>query len=557
LKKKFNAGSGIGTDLEIGAKLIRQAAENADAHGMKVLTRFADLLENTKDNANAVLIATNQELTNLVNQFAKHEFAVRYEKELSVVVDREKALFSTWYEIFPRSWGAGGKHGTLRDCIGLLPAIADMNFDVLYLAPIYPIGETKRRGKNNTPAPVDDDPGSPWAIGNESGGHKSINPELGSMEDFEALVMEAKNYGIEIAMDIAYQCSPDHPYIKEHPEWFKWRPDGTIQHAENPPKKYEDIVPINFETDDWQNLWEELRSIVVFWIEKGVSIFRVDNPHTKPFAFWQWLITEIKKEYPEVIFLSEAFTRPKVMYRLAKIGFSHSYTYFTWRNSKTELTEYMTELTQTQVRDYLRPNFWPNTPDILPEFLQMDHRQAFIIRLVLAATLSSNYGMYGPAFELCVNQAVAGKEEYSDSEKYEIKKWDLKSPGNIRELVTIINRLRKNNKALQETANIRFVNVENDYLLAYLKYTKDLSNVLLVIVNLDPFNTQAGMLDMPLDKIDVRSDESYMMFDMISDDKFFWHGWRNYVQLDPHVLPAHVFRVHRKLKRESDFDYFM
>jgi starch synthase (maltosyl-transferring) len=558
LRKKQAAGVDIGVDLAIGAALIREAQSHAPRESAGIMGRLAGVIEKTRDAANAVLIAGTEELGSLMRLYLPRLYSVRYERELALSVDRVKALFSTWYEIFPRSWGQeAGQHGTLRDCIKILPDLKRMNFDVLYLAPIYPIGATKRRGKNNSPGAGGEDVGSPWAIGAAEGGHMAIHPDLGTMEDFEELARQARGHGIEVAMDLALQASPDHPYVKEHPEWFKWRPDGTIQCAENPPKVYEDIVPFNFETENWRGLWDEVRRIALFWIEKGVMIFRVDNPHTKPFAFWEWLIAEIRGKYPEAIFLAEAFTRPKVMYRLAKIGFGQSYTYFTWRNTKREITEYMTELTKTAVRDFLRPNFWPNTPDILPEVLQVGGRAAFVERVVLAATLSASYGIYGPAYELMAAGAVPGKEEYADSEKYEIKHWDWNRPGNLKEFITLLNRVRVENPALQQTANIEFVRIENEALIAYVKTSPDGDNVVLVIVNLDPFHTQAGVIELPLDRLGIEPDKPYMMLDLISDDKFIWHGSRNYVELNPYVLPAHIFRLHRRLKREQDFDYYI
>ncbi|MFH0827872.1 MAG: alpha-amylase family glycosyl hydrolase, partial [Candidatus Omnitrophota bacterium] len=481
-----------------------------------------------------------------------------YKKELAVVVERAAAGFSAWYELFPRSCGSGqAKPGVLNDCIPLLRGISEMGFSVLYLPPIYPIGLKNRKGKNNTADSVPEVPGSPWAIGAASGGHKTIEPSLGSMKDFEKLAREVKKAGLEIAMDLAFQCSPDHPYIKEHPEWFKKRPDGSIQYAENPPKKYEDIVPFYFETENARELWQELKSIVMFWIERGVRIFRVDNPHTKPFAFWEWLIKEVKNSYPEVIFLAEAFTRPNVMYYLAKIGFSQSYTYFTWRNTKREFTEYLAELTQAEIKEYFRPNFWPNTPDILPEHLQYGGRPAFISRFILAATLSSNYGIYGPAFELCVNEAVTGKEEYLNSEKYEIKHWERNKEGNLKDIIALVNKIRKENPALQKTNNVRFYEVDNDNLLFYIKATEDFSNVLLIIVNLDPYHTQSGWARVPISELGIGTQQQYLVEDLLSRDRYFWTGERNFVMLNPSAMPAHILRFHRHLRREVDFDYYL
>jgi starch synthase (maltosyl-transferring) len=556
-KKKFDAGQDIGVDLLIAAEYIEVASKRASKEDRKKFMEFAEILKKREDTEEVISVAFGKELTDLMEKYTDKESSVLY-KELAVTVDKKKALFSTWYERFPRSCSPEpGRHGTFKDCEAILPEIARMGFDILYLPPIHPIGKTNRKGKNNSPVAEPDDEGSPWAIGGEEGGHKAIHPKLGTFKDFEGLIGRAKDYGIEIAIDLAFQCSPDHPYVKEHPEWFKWRPDGTVQYAENPPKKYEDVLPLNFETDNWQELWEELKSIVVFWIEKGVRIFRVDNPHTKPFHFWEWLIKEIKGKYPDIIFLAEAFTRPKVMYRLAKLGFTQSYTYFTWRNTKREFTEYLTELTQTEVREYFRPNFWPNTPDILPEHLQYGGRPAFMMRLILAATLSSNYGIYGPAFELCVNEAIPGKEEYINSEKYEVKNWNWERPGNLKDFIARVNRIRNENPALQTIWNLKFYEVDNDYLLFFGKATEDLSNIILVVVNLDPFHTQSGWVKVPIRELGIDPNQPYLAHDLLSDDKYIWHGERNYVELNPQILPAHILRIKKRLKRETDFDYFM
>jgi starch synthase (maltosyl-transferring) len=484
-KKKFEAGYDTKVELLIGADLVDNSLSIAPKTDRTRLKEISSILRG-KSVEEAVSVALGDELTMLMDKNPNKDSATRFEKELRVVVDRPRALFSAWYERFPKSTSSlPGKHGTFKDLERLLPEITRMGFDVLYLPPIHPIGRTHRKGKNNSPVADPDDVGSPWAIGSEEGGHKCIHPQLGKMKDFESLVRKTLDLGMEVGMDLAFQCTPDHPYVKEHPEWFRKRPDGTIQYAENPPKKYEDIYPLNFETDDILGLWEELKSITVFWINKGVKIFRVDNPHTKAFPFWAWLIGDIKRDYPDVIFLSEAFTRPKVMYRLAKIGFTQSYTYFTWRNTKREFIDYLTELTHTEVSEFFRPNFWPNTPDILPEHLQIGGRPAFITRLVLAGTLSSNYGIYGPAFELLENEALTGKEEYLNSEKYEIREWDWNKEGNLRDLIAIFNGIRKENPALQLTRNLKFYQVDNEYLLFYGKSTDDLENIILVVVNRD------------------------------------------------------------------------
>ncbi len=557
-KKRVDAGQDVEIDLKIGTDHIEKAAKQATEEDQRKLLALASLLRKTGKLESSIAIALGDELTQLIEKYPVRQFSTRYEKELQVVVDPPKALFSTWYERFPRSCSpVSGKHGSFKDCEILLPEIARMGFDVLYLPPIHPIGEKHRKGKNNSTVSTSDDPGSPWAIGSAEGGHTAVHSKLGNIKDFDHLVKEAKKHGIDIALDVAFQCSPDHPYVKSHSEWFRWRPDGTVQYAENPPKKYEDILPINFETEEWKSLWEELRSIVEFWIGHGVRIFRVDNPHTKPFSFWEWMIPEIKKEYPEVIFLSEAFTRPKVMYRLAKGGFTQSYTYFTWRNTKEEFISYLTELTQTQAREFFRPNFWTNTPDILPEHLQFGGRPAFLMRLILAATLSSNYGMYGPAFELCLHEARPGVEEYIDNEKYEIKTWDWDQPGNLKDFITRLNKIRRANKALQTTWNLSFCENDNEKILSYIKTSEDLSNIILVIVNLDPFYTQSGWVKVPIRNLGIETTQTYMVHDLLSDEKHIWQGENNFFQLNPHVVPAHIFLIKAKLKRETDFDYFM
>lgn len=558
IAKKCEAGQDLHVDLQIGVQYLHEGAQRASGEDAARLSDLAAAIGRENNHGRALLMASGQEAVQLMNRYPDLTFAVRYCRELRVIVERPKALYSTWYERFPRSCSEQpGRHGNFKDCEKVLPAIAQMGFDVFYLPPIHPIARTNRKGKNNSPVASADDPGSPWAIGAAEGGHKAIHPQLGSEREFADFVKKAADYGIEVAMDLAFQCSPDHPYVSEHPAWFKLRPDGTVQYAENPPKKYEDIYPINFESDAWPELWEELKSVVLFWIDKGIRIFRVDNPHTKPFPFWEWLIGDIRKDYPEVIFLAEAFTRPKVMKRLAKIGFNQSYTYFTWRNSKKEITDYMVELTQSEQKEYFRPNFWPNTPDILPEYLQYGGRPAFVIKLILAATLSSNYGIYGPAFELCVSDALPGKEEYLNSEKYEIKHWDWDQPGNLKQFIARVNRIRRENSALQTTWNLKFYEVDNDYLLFYGKEADDGSETILTVVNLDPFHVQSGWLTIPIQEFGIPADQPYLCHDLLSDDKYIWQGEKNYVELNPHVLPAYVFKLRKRLKRETDFDYFM
>ena len=561
LAKKVEAGQDVSVDLLIGAQLIEEASARAAGQEAGKLKEWAGVLRLARESplSQHTQLSLAEELTPLVAQYPDRQGATTYDKELVVVVEREQARFSAWYEMFPRSCSpTPGRHATFRDCEARLPYVAAMGFDVLYFPPIHPIGHTNRKGKNNALGAGSHDPGSPWAIGAEEGGHQAIHPQLGTLADFRRLVAKAREQGIEIALDLALQCTPDHPYVKEHPEWFRHRPDGSIQYAENPPKKYQDIYPFDFDTAHWQTLWEELKSIVLFWIDQDIRLFRVDNPHTKPFRFWEWLIGAIKKEHPDVIFLSEAFTRPKVMYRLAQLGFSQSYTYFAWRNTKLEITQYFTELTQTEVREYFRPNLWPNTPDILTEYLQLGGRPAFIVRLVLAATLGASYGIYGPAFELCENRPrEVGSEEYLDSEKYEIRWWDLSKPESLREVIARVNRIRRENPALQSDWSLRFHWIENDQLICYSKSTEDYANVILVVVNLDPHHTHSGWMELSLETLGLDPQQPYQAHDLLSDARYLWSGTRNYIELNPQVMPAHVFRIRRRVRTERDFDYYM
>jgi starch synthase (maltosyl-transferring) len=484
----------------------------------------------------------------------------QYGRNLRVMAERERARFGSWYEMFPRSASkTPGKHGTFRDVEERLPYVSGMGFDVLYLPPIHPIGRSFRKGPNNTLTPGPTDPGSPWAIGAEEGGHFAVHPELGTIDDFDHLVEAARGFGLEIALDIAFQCAPDHPAVREHPGWFRHRPDGTIKYAENPPKKYQDIYPLDFEGPERESLWRELRDVFLFWVDHGVSIFRVDNPHTKPFRFWDWVIDQVWNRHPETIFLSEAFTRPKLMRRLAKGGYSQSYSYFTWRNTRHDLEEYFTELTRTQVVEYMRPNLFANTPDILHEYLQVGGMAAFKIRLALAATLGATYGIYGPVYELGIGTPVRqGSEEYLDSEKYQLRHWDLNRPGSLRDYITRINQIRRENPALQYDRGLRFLPVDNPNLIAYAKSSPDGANLVLVVVNLDPFHVQSGWLDLPLGELglDQAPGGGYQVHDLISSARYLWQGPRNFIQLDPGISPAHIFRVRRRIRSESDFDYF-
>jgi starch synthase (maltosyl-transferring) len=548
LAKRVKAGVDISVDALHGARMLQAAADRAKGVDRRELAYAAERLrELSRENPiTAAEFARRPNLADLMTRNRDFSQDVRYEKELGVIVDPPRARFGAWYEMFPRSCTTDPKRpGTFRDCAARLPYVASMGFDVLYLPPIHPIGITERKGKNNSLVPAADDLGSPWAIGGVDGGHKSIHPQLGTLEDLKDLQSEARELGLEVALDIAYQCSPDHPYLKEHREWFRERADGTIQYAENPPKKYQDIYPFDFESKYAAELWEELKSIVVYWAEQGFRIFRVDNPHTKPFAFWEWLINDVKRDYPDVIFLSEAFTRPKVMYRLAKLGFTQSYTYFAWKNTSAELTEYFTELTQTPVREFFRPNVWPNTPDILNEYLQKGGRPAFVTRFILAATLGGNYGIYGPAFELYENRPIReGSEEYLNSEKYEARIWDINNPNSLRDLITRVNAIRKGSPALHGDWTLRFHPTDNEQLIVYSKVSEDSADKILVVVNLDPRNVQSGWVSVALKELKLGNDEAYQVHDLLTEARYVWRGSRNFVQLDPSILPAHIFRVH-------------
>ena len=543
VRKKFEARQDVASELLEGAALVRAAGNRATGHDAESLNASAAVLAASGEQAARVKAALDPELTQRMARYADRSRSTLYEPFLNVTVERERARFGAWYEMFPRSAASeNGRHGTLKDTQARLPYIAGMGFDVLYLPPIHPIGRSFRKGPNNTLTPGPGDPGSPWAIGAAEGGHTAILSELGTLEDFDQLVAAARGFGIEIALDIAFQCSPDHPYVRDHPQWFRHRPDGTIKYAENPPKKYQDIYPIDFECDDWQALWNELRDVILFWVEHGVSIFRVDNPHTKPFRFWEWLIREVWDRHPDAIFLSEAFTRPKVMRYLAKAGFSQSYSYFTWRTGKAELTEYFTELTRTEVAEYMRPNLFANTPDILHESLQTGGRAVFQSRLVLAATLGATYGIYGPPFEQCVGTPIhSGSEEYLDSEKYQVRHWSLDAPGSIRDYVARVNAIRRENPALRFDGNLRFHHIENGSILAYEKATPDRANIIVTVVNLDPHHTQGGWLHLPIHEWGLA--ESYQVHDLIDDVWYWWRGEWNFVLLDPSVRPAHIFRI--------------
>jgi starch synthase (maltosyl-transferring) len=559
LLKRIKAESDAAVDYLIGADLVAAAAERAVGPDAVWLQGRAEVLRSGKAPKQLRIHATDPTLHELALRYPDKRFRTESDREYSIVVDPVIARFSAWYEFFPRSTAEeAGKHGTFADSEKRLPYIAEMGFNVVYLPPIHPIGASFRKGRNNNPESQPGDSGSPWAIGSAEGGHKSIHSELGTLEDFRRFVAKAKELDLTVALDIAFQAAPDHPYVREHESWFRKRPDGTIQYAENPPKKYQDIYPFDFESEDWAGMWEELKSVFDYWIAQGVTIFRVDNPHTKAFPFWEWVIGEIKGDHPEVLFLAEAFTRPKIMYRLAKLGFSQSYTYFPWRNAKGEITAYLTELAQTPVREFFRPNQWPNTPDILTEFLQIGGRAVFGIRLLLAATLGSNYGIYGPAFELMEHVPIRrGSEEYLDSEKYEIRHWDLEQPDSLRTLIAKVNAIRNENAALQSDWSLKFHSTENDQLIAYTKESEDRANLILTVVNLDPHHTQSGFVTLPLDELEIPLDRGYEAEDRLTGARYLWNGPRNYVELNPSRLPGHILRIHRRLKIETDFDYFL
>lgn len=539
IKKKAAANVDVSVELMEGAAYLNELVKEN-----KNLQTWAKRMADRSQKEKLISEVLSEDFARIVHENPLRQHITSSGAEFEVRVEHKKALYSTWYELFPRSSSLqSGRHGTFFDTIKLLPRVAAMNFDVLYLPPIHPIGKINRKGKNNTVKALPGEPGSPWAIGSDEGGHKSVHPELGTMDDYKKLIREAKKFDIDIAMDLAFQCAPDHPYVKQHPTWFKQRPDGSIQYAENPPKKYQDIYPFNFESEDWKELWDELKSVVEFWIGQGVTIFRVDNPHTKPILFWEWIISEINKSFPDIIFLSEAFTRPKIMASLAKVGFTQSYTYFTWRITKGEITAYMNELINSPSRNYFRPNFWPNTPDILPWHLQRQGENIFIIRLALAATLSSNYGIYGPPLEFNENIPVEGREEYLNSEKFEIKDYEWRKTNRMTDIITLLNLARKENQALQSTWNLHFCEVENPDLIAYIKITDDLSSIMFIIVTLDPHQKQSGYVQVPVSLLRLGEKINLKLHDLITNESFTWTQEWNYVELEPHKMPFHLFKV--------------
>ena len=543
-KKKYNAGQQLQLELREGIELLERTAALQPKKQRSALQAQVENLSNDNYEA-AVQSVLTPTFEQVVHDHPLKRNVSTYDRGLRVYVERKKALFSTWYEFFPRSASPDrSRWGTFKDAEALLPRVAEMGFDVLYLPPVHPIGEVNRKGRNNSTTAQPGEPGSPWAIGSQHGGHKAVSPELGTMEDYEHLIKTAREeYGIEVALDLAYQAAPDHPWVKDRPEWFVERPDGSIMYAENPPKKYQDIHPINFETEAWKSLYDELLSVIVFWVEKGVHVFRVDNPHTKPMPFWEWAIAEVKKEHPDVIFLSEAFTRPKRMASLAKVGFTQGYTYFTWRNNREELTEYLTELTQTEWREFFRPNFWPNTPDILPYELQNAGENHFMLRVALAATLSSNYGLYGPAYELHDNQGFNGKEEYLYSEKYEAKHYDWDARNRTTDLITKLNRVRKEQPALQTTWHIHFGEADNEQLFSYLKTDQDGQHPVWAIINMDSRYKQSGYVKVPREALGISEGEQLRVRDLLTGETYHWGEEWNYVELHPDRLPLHLFEV--------------
>lgn len=535
----------VGSELLEGIALLKAIRRRADGDEKEALATVLAKLKDQNDGATALTIFSDPNLSELAARLGPRVDTITSALLLEVIADRPRALCSAWYEMFPRSQGREpGRGATLREAAARLVDVHEMGFDVVYLAPIHPIGKTFRKGPNNSPVANPDSPGSPWAIGSAAGGHTAIEPALGGLEDFDYFVAEANGLGMEVALDFALQCSPDHPWITEHPDWFYHRPDGSIRYAENPPKEYQDIYPLNFDSPERGAMVQEIRAILRFWIGLGVKIFRVDNPHTKPVGFWEWLIGEIQAANPEVIFLAEAFTRPKMMKALAKAGFTQSYTYFTWRNTKAELTEYLTEMTQTPMQDYFRPNFFTNTPDILTPILQHGGMPAFKMRMVLAATLSPAYGIYS-GYELCENEALPGTEEYRNSEKYEIRVRDWNRPGNIKGFIAKINQIRRDNPALQLFTNLRFLTTDNDQIMLYVKATDDLRNVILVAVNLDPFSPHECTAFVPPQAVGVGAGQGYFVTDLLTGNRYRWSE-RNYVRLDPQAEPAHVLLVSRE-----------
>ena len=542
-KRKIQDNQHVKSELLEGVEYCQAILKEVSKEEKVFLNNAIKAFQDEKRYDEAITIALSKELHAIFYTYPTRTLA-NSSSELKVYVDRKKALFSTWYEFFPRSASEEkGKHGTFKDCEKLLPRVASMGFDTLYFPPIHPIGEVNRKGQNNAANAQAGDVGSPWGIGSKHGGHKAIHPELGTIDDFKSLVKKAKELGIEVAMDYALQAAPDHPYVKDFPQWFKWRPDGTVQYAENPPKKYQDIQPIYFESGDWKNLWKELLDVALFWVEEcDIRVFRVDNPHTKPFYFWGWLIAEVKKKNPDVLFLAEAFTRPKIMNELAKQGFTQSYTYYTWRNSKAELIEYLEELTKSEQKEYFRPNFWPNTPDILPYALQSGMESVYLHKYFLAATLSSSVGLYGPVYEYMISDAMPGKEEYLNSEKYECYLWDWTIQNKLVTIISRLNKIRYEQPSLQQTNNIEFCATDNDQVIAYYKYDDDKLDETLMICNIDPYYAKQTWVQLPLKSLGIQLGQPIKVVDLITGNSYIWDKEWNFVELHP-SLPFHLFKI--------------
>lgn len=551
---KHRAGQDVSLELQQGQQLMHEASQRATPPDAAELRSVLERMQQAPQ-TDAVLMALSDPVRRLMARNPDRTHASR-SASYPVVVDPQWARFSSWYELFPRSFGQQGEHGSFKELEAVLPYVASMGFDVLYLPPIHPIGRTFRKGPNNSLEARPGDVGSPWAIGADEGGHQEIHPQLGTLEDFERLVAKARELNLRIALDIAFQASPDHPYVREHPQWFKRRPDGTIQYAENPPKKYQDVYPFDLAGPAWQSLWRELKAVFDVWIARGVRVFRVDNPHTKPLHFWEYCIGAIRAEHPDVVFLAEAFTRPKLMYALAKVGFSQSYTYFTWRNTADELRTYLTELTQTEVREFFRPNLWPNTPDILPEHLQHGGRGMFLTRMILAGTLSASWGIYGPPFELMEHVARPGSEEYLDNEKYQLRQWDLERSDSLRGWIARLNGIRRDNPALQRNETLVFHDSDNSQILAYSKSAHEHGNVLLIVVNLEPRYQHSAWIELDLQALGMRPDETFQVHDLLSDSYFYWSGNRVFVLIHAEGIPAHIFKIRKKLRTEHNFEYY-
>ncbi len=552
LERKVAAGADVHVELLEGAVLVDAGAARS---GDETLANAARMLSGNAVISERIAAALDPGLAAAMARTPDLTQAARYRHELELVIERPLAGCSAWYELFPRATGAPGTHGSLRTAESWLPYIAELGFDIVYLPPIHPIGLAYRKGPDNSPVAREGDPGSPWAIGGPAGGHTSVHPELGTLADFDHFVEAARAHELEVALDIAFQCSPDHPWVTEHPSWFKARPDGTIQYAENPPKKYQDVYPFDFDSKDWRALWAALRDVFVFWCERGVRVFRVDNPHTKPIPFWEWCIREVQARFPDALFLAEAFTRPKLMYALAKSGFSQGYTYFTWRTTKWELETYLTELSHPPVTDFFRPNFWPTTPDIFPEHLVHGGRAAFTQRLILAATLVPNYGVYGPSYELMESIPRPGVEELAQNEKYQLRVWDRDRPDSLRPVMALVNQIRRAHPAFCDLRSLHFHRTDNDRLMCFSKRRGD--DVVLVVVNLDPYHVHRGWIELDLDVLDLSHDRSFQVHDLLSQAHFTWQGARNYVELDPHQIPAHIFEVRRFARSENQFEYYL